>query len=293
MLLYPQVVLDVFHARDPVDAILGQTLDMFGFHLTLERDFAFGYANLDVGCIDHRIVAEAVIGIFLDALVGTTVTLGAFAAVSAVFIAFEPGRDFLTRPLKEPAVFARMTAPTTTVILATITVTRITRTLTAAPGTLVGTAAAITLVTVALAHGLLAGKCALLTQAATHVSAKSSARAEVTAALPAVILIIPPAVTLAVLSTAIVLTTHSFLLAIASGAAILIVAPLSAFALLVVLLAARATTVAGIAVVFLLAALLIGTVAMLALPTFGTAPGLSIPFLVSALLFGIAVLVVP
>src|SRR5690606_19765795 len=77
----PQHVVDVAHAADALDQILGAPFLLARADSSGQRDFTVFHRDLHVGRIDKRILGEAIANVFADALVRTAIAARAFAAV--------------------------------------------------------------------------------------------------------------------------------------------------------------------------------------------------------------------
>ena len=57
-------------------------------HASGKDDFAAGDSYVDIGCIDKRIIAEAVVHVFFYAVIGTCIIAGTLSAM--ISIGFSP-----------------------------------------------------------------------------------------------------------------------------------------------------------------------------------------------------------
>src|SRR5262245_15555616 len=72
-----ELVVDVHHARDALDDVLGQPLGVAARHSPHERDLPVLDLHLDVAGVDVAVLREPFADVFPDALVGPLISLGA------------------------------------------------------------------------------------------------------------------------------------------------------------------------------------------------------------------------
>ena len=100
-LTHPQAVFDIPHTRHHFSDVFCTPLCAAVVYVAGKRYFSVGYRDINVGSVDKRIVAQAVVNIFLDALVGTGVIAGPFSAVLPSYISValsSPFGIFVTKP---------------------------------------------------------------------------------------------------------------------------------------------------------------------------------------------------
>src|SRR5262252_5170365 len=86
-LLYAELVVNVFHSGDAFGDVFGQALCVLVVDAARERDFAVLHLDVDFARVDIRVVGQAFVDVFADAVVGTLPVLWPAAGEAALLIA--------------------------------------------------------------------------------------------------------------------------------------------------------------------------------------------------------------
>src|SRR5690606_19278104 len=105
-------VLDILDPRRRVGDVLGAMLHPSRRHLALQYHAALRAAHLDVGGIDDRVVAQTLVHVLQDALVGPGIATGAASTMAALPLGG-------VRPLPAPGCLREAAAPVRMVMIAT------------------------------------------------------------------------------------------------------------------------------------------------------------------------------
>jgi hypothetical protein len=84
--------------------ILCPTTLIAASHRSSESHFATRNRDLDFRCIDHPVIAETIGNVLSDPVVGTSIAFRSPPAMGRLFIASEPRRNSIGRPLHETTI---------------------------------------------------------------------------------------------------------------------------------------------------------------------------------------------
>ena len=117
-LSHAQIVLHMTYPGNILGDIFGQPFGIAAVHMTIQRDFAILHGDIDVGCVDDRIIGQPIAHILADALIGPRVAARTASAMHHIaagilgtaltgFFVTKPGGNLIAGPIPQPALAAR------------------------------------------------------------------------------------------------------------------------------------------------------------------------------------------